>query len=102
MKYELLETFHNDHKRLPDAERQLFRNAIRQMNRAAARHTGLGLPQWPGALRVRPVADAEGIWEMTYSFAGPDGRATFDYAIVDDELAIRWRRIGGHRIFREP
>ena len=39
---------------------------------------------------------------MTWSFSGPDGRATFEYFDVDDELAIRWRRIGGHAIFKTP
>ncbi|MCL5265766.1 MAG: hypothetical protein M1343_11370 [Chloroflexi bacterium] len=42
------------------------------------------------------------IWEMTWSFSGPDGRATFELASIDGEPAIRWRRIGNHRIFREP
>jgi len=40
--------------------------------------------------------------EMTWSFAGPDGRATFELVEVDGEPAIRWRRIGDHRIFEEP
>jgi hypothetical protein len=37
------------------------------------------------------------------SFAGPDGRATFE--IVSDEDAqpvTRWRRIGGHSIYKGP
>ena len=36
---------------------------------------------------------------MTWSFAGPDGRATFEWILIDGELAIRWRRIGGHEVF---
>jgi hypothetical protein len=39
---------------------------------------------------------------MTWSFAGPDGRATFEFITIDGEPAIRWRRIGGHEIFAEP
>jgi hypothetical protein len=39
---------------------------------------------------------------MTWSFSGPDGRATFEYVEVDGEPAIRWRRIGGHDVFRAP
>jgi hypothetical protein len=43
------------------------------------------------------------IWEMTWSFAGPDGRATFQFLdLGDGEFAIRWRRIGGHAVFGEP
>jgi hypothetical protein len=51
---------------------------------------------------MKPVRGYESIWEMTWSFSGPDGRATFEFVSIDGELAIRWRRIGGHRIFREP
>ncbi len=43
-----------------------------------------------------------GIYEMTWSFAGPDGRATFDYRSVNGETMLQWRRIGTHRIFDEP
>jgi len=41
---------------------------------------------------------------MTWSFAGPDGRATFEYgdSILPDEPHIIWRRVGTHDIFREP
>ena len=60
------------------------------------------MPRWPEDLRIKQVKGYEGIWEMTWSFSGPDGRATFEFVALDGELAIRWRRIGGHRIFREP
>jgi hypothetical protein len=39
---------------------------------------------------------------MTWSFAGPDGRATFEYIDIGGDLGIRWRRIGGHAIFDKP
>jgi hypothetical protein len=39
---------------------------------------------------------------MTWSFSGPDGRATFEWVLVDGEPGIRWRRIGGHAIFGSP
>lgn len=42
------------------------------------------------------------MWELTWSFAGPDGRATFEFFAVDGETAIRWRRVGRHDIFRNP
>jgi len=59
-------------------------------------------PAWPQQLRIKNVQHAPGIWEMTWSFAGPDGRATFEYFGKDPDRGIRWRRIGGHRIFAEP
>ena len=39
---------------------------------------------------------------MTWSFASPDGRATFELRTVDGELQCLWRRIGDHRVFRAP
>jgi hypothetical protein len=53
-------------------------------------------------LRVRDVEGAPGVIEMTWSFAGPDGRATFEWVVRDGEPRIRWRRIGGHAIFGRP
>src|SRR5205814_116902 len=52
--------------------------------------------------RVQAVRGVPGVWELTWSFAGPAGRATFELIAVDGEPAIRWRRVGGHEIFREP
>jgi hypothetical protein len=40
--------------------------------------------------------------EMTWSFASPDGRATFELVTVDGELRCRWRRIGDHDVFKRP
>lgn len=57
---------------------------------------------WPASLRVKRVGSALGIWEITWSFSGPDGRATFEDVEAAAEILIRWRRIGGHEIFREP
>ena len=41
---------------------------------------------------------------MTWSFASPDGRGTFELVTIDGELRVRWRwrRIGDHGVFREP
>lgn len=35
--------------------------------------------------------------EMTWSFASPDGRVTFEIVTDDDEPWIRWRRVGESR-----
>lgn len=48
------------------------------------------------------MTGTERVWEMTWSFSGPDGRATFEWVTVGKEIRIRWRRIGGHAIFKNP
>jgi hypothetical protein len=48
------------------------------------------------------MRSAPGIWEMAWSFAGPDGRATFEFAEVEGETCVRWRRIGDHGGYRHP
>jgi hypothetical protein len=102
VKYEATETFWNDFRRLARSERELFWAAVREMNAASARQGKDPRPRWPAALRVKSVRSESGVFELTWSFAGPDGRATFEYITIEGELGIRWRRIGGHEIFQEP
>jgi len=102
MRYERTDSFKADYKHLSDREKRLFREAVRTMNNAYETRGDRPVPRWPDALRVKQVESAPGVWEMTWSFAGPDGRATFDYITIDGELAVRWRRIGDHRILRAP
>jgi hypothetical protein len=58
--------------------------------------------RWPARLRVKPMKSAPGIWEMTWSFASPDGRATFEFVTDERGMLVRWRRIGDHGIYRQP
>jgi hypothetical protein len=48
------------------------------------------------------MQSAAGVWEMTWSFANPDGRATFEFTNDDAGLILRWRRIGDHSIYKRP
>lgn len=102
MKYELADSFEADWRHLSPRERRLFRQAVRRINQAYAQRGERALPQWPASLRVKAVQGVSGVWELTWSFAGPDGRATFEFVTIGGEPAIRWRRIGGHEVFREP
>jgi hypothetical protein len=89
--------------RLSQDERELFlRVLFRDFHPACVRFGADPRTPWPRGLRVKRVQGAPGIWEMTWSFAGPDGRATFEWTEVDGELAVRWRRIGGHEILGRP
>jgi hypothetical protein len=57
---------------------------------------------WPAALRVRGVAGLAGVFEVTFRFTGPDIRATFEWVQIEGKLGVRWRRTGGHEIFKKP
>jgi hypothetical protein len=95
--------FEADLARLSDKEYRLFRKVAKEdFSPACDRHVANPGAAWPKQLRVSPMRGTDGIWEMTWSFAGPDGRATFQWVTVEGKVRIRWRRIGGHEIFKRP
>ena len=103
MKYTRAARFIADLRRLSPAERKLFRQiVVEQFVPAAERVVAEPGALWPTGLRVKRVQGARGVWEMTWSFAGPDGRATFEWTEIDGKPAVRWRRVGGHAIFSAP
>ena len=103
MKWQTTPAFAADLRRLSAGELKLFRQAIRDdFVSAAERRAADAVAKWPKKLRVKNVEGAPGIWELTWSFSGPDGRATFEWIEIDGEPAIRWRRVGGYEIFRDP
>jgi hypothetical protein len=113
VKYERTASFKSDYRRLNAQEKQLFREAVEEFNKACDRFAEANDPSvFPKSLRVSSMANAPGIFEMTWSFSGPDGRATWEWTEVDSmdpstkqpvrERAVRWRRIGGHAIFKSP
>lgn len=102
MKFDTEEEFVADYRRLTNEERALFRQVIRQINEAYAQRGNQQLPRWPASLQVRRMSDTPGVWELTWSFSGPDGRATFALITVDNEVVLKWRRIGDHGIFSRP
>lgn len=103
MKHEELHSFARDWVGLSAAERARFLEVLRRdFQPACERYRKDPAVPWPRGLRVKRVQGMPGVWEMTWSFTGPDGRATFEWIDVDGELAIRWRRIGGHDIFGRP
>jgi hypothetical protein len=101
LKYRKTPAFESDYRKLSRTERDAFRAALKTFIPAAER-AATGSARWPKSLRVRAVQAAPGVWELTWSFAGPDGRATFEWIEIEGERAILWRRIGGHAIFKRP
>jgi hypothetical protein len=102
VKFQVLDTFRADYRRLSANEQRLFRRVLPTFVDACDRFAADPSTAWPSSLRVRSVEGAAGIWEMTWSFAGPDGRATFEWIQIEGALAVRWRRIGEHEIFGRP
>jgi hypothetical protein len=53
-------------------------------------------------MRVKKVTGTADVWEMTWSWNDPDGRATWQWIEIDSEPGILWRRCGTHDIFDNP
>jgi hypothetical protein len=107
VRFETTPAFDSDYARLGDEEKRLFRTAVKDFNRACDRFVeSEGASRWPAPLLAKKVQGAAGLWEMTWSFAGPDGRATWEWATVasDDRKhrAVLWHREGGQAIFKSP
>lgn len=102
MKFEVTDAFRADRKRLSEIERRLVADVLPSFVAACDRYAADPTVAWPASLRVKDVEGAPRVFEMTWSFSGPDGRATFEWIQIDGELAVRWRRIGGHSIFQDP
>ncbi len=101
MKFEVTASFKGDWDRLSESERQLFRDLLPAFNEACDRIAADAAATFPASLRVKAVDGAPGILELTWSFSGPDGRATFEWISIDGARGVRWRRIGGQAILRK-
>ena len=103
MKFETTPAFDNDYRRLKREHAATFKAVVKEWFAPACdAHAKDPTTPWPAALRVKPVRSAPGILEMTWPFASPDGRATFELVTVDGELRCRWRRVGDHDVFKSP
>ncbi len=103
MRYERTESFKRDYRRLSNDHREEFKRAIREgFNPSLDQHVANPGDPWPVALRIKRVQGTAGIWEMTWSFTDPDGRATWEWITIDGQPTIRWRRVGDHSVFRRP
>lgn len=103
MKFETTRAFDNDYRRLKVEHAVEFKRVVWEKFIPAcdayAANPSMG---WPAALRVKAVRGAAGVLEMTWSFGSPDGRATFEFVTVNNELRVRWRRVGDHAVFKAP
>jgi hypothetical protein len=103
VKFETTPAFDGDYRRLKPEHRATFRLVIKgKFGPACDAYAANASTPWPSTLRVKSVRNAAGVREMTWSFAGPDGRTTFELITVDGDLRCRWRRIGDHTVFKRP
>lgn len=95
MKFETTSAFDSDYRRLKREHAVVFKAVVREKFAPACDvHAKDPTAPWPTSLRVKPMRSAPGILEMTWSFASPDGRATFELITIEGELRCRWRRVG--------
>jgi len=103
VKFETTPRFDKDFKALPQEHQKAFFDLMPDFNAAcdgyAATNDGF---VWAKRLWVSKMISTRGVWEMTWSFASPDGRATFEFVNTPDGIRLRWRRIGDHGVFPEP
>lgn len=103
MKFETTPAFDSDYRRLRSEHVAEFRKVVQEKFIAACDAFAADpATPWPASLRVKSVRGTPGVLEMTWSFASPDGRATFELITVEDELRVRWRRVGDHDVFKNP
>lgn len=103
MRFATTPQFTNDFKKLRAEHRAQFKACVPDFNVGCERYLETGLVRsWKSSLRVTRMTGTDGVWEMTWSFSGPDGRATFQFIDDPDGMVVLWRRVGSHRIYRAP
>lgn len=103
MKFETTPAFDSDYRQLKPEYANEFKKVLREKFIPACNVYALDpSAPWPGSLRVKSVRGARAVMEMTWSFASPDGRSTFELVTVNGELRVRWRRVGDHQVFKNP
>jgi hypothetical protein len=103
VKFETTPAFDSDYRRLKREHADTFKKIVREKFASACdAYVKDPSAPWPTGFRVKAVRSALGVLEMTWSFASPDGRATFELVTVEEELRCRWRRIGDHDVFHRP
>lgn len=105
MRFERTESFKADFRRLTKEEQEMFRTAALEFSAACDCH-GNSRAALLGKFRAKGVEGANAVLEMTWSFAGPDRRATWEWTTLTMDgvthPAVMWRRVGSHRIFSNP
>jgi hypothetical protein len=103
VRFETTPSFDTDYRRLKAEHAVEFKKVVRdKLVPACDAFAEDPATPWPASLRVKSVRSAAGVLETTWSFASPDGRATFEFVTVGGELRARWRRVGDHDVVKNP
>ena len=99
MKYQTTAGFDLALAKLPHEHRRLFVDAVRgYLIPALAAGAHRGEAPWPRRLRVHKIGE---VYSLTWSFAGPEGRALFTISPnSDDQPLLPWLAIGYHDIYQ--
>lgn len=96
MRYQVTQAAAADYEKLSDSEKALFKQALKDFNVAADRFVATrDVTRWPKELRDKSISGAPGVFEMTWSFAGPDGRATWESITVTGVSGESAQQYGG-------
>lgn len=102
MKFVRTPQFNRDYEQLSSAERAKFKEMLRVFIPACDSYASdPGGFVWPASLRFERLTRSRAL-AVTWSFSGPDGRATFEFETVAGELRVVWRRVGRHSIYKNP
>jgi len=104
VKFETTPAFDSDYARLKPEHQKAFRAVVREFAQACDDWASAprGTFVWPARLRVARLRGTRGLYEMTWSFASPDGRATFEFVEGAGEVRCLWRRVGDHDVSGRP
>jgi len=103
VKYRRLPQFDADYGKLSKAERAKFKETLQVFIPCCKEYEASGGSYtWPASLRFEKLTSTKKVMAITWSFSGPDGRATFHFETVDEEMYVVWRRVGRHKIYDNP
>ena len=95
--------FDADYLRLSAGERKKFKETLGTFIECCKNYEASPSDyKWPASLRFEHLTSTKKVRAITWSFSGPDGRATFHFETLDGEMYIVWRRVGRHAIYSAP
>jgi hypothetical protein len=103
VKYRTTPLFERDYKKLSTSDKAKFQKALKVfIETCKVLEYDPVAHSWPGSLRFEKLKGAQGVCAITWSFSGPDGRATFHFETEHHETVVIGRRVCLHTIYKNP